>query len=226
MGRIITPTLPHDLPENWTDNQYVSPGGTEVGLTRQHGFNYLMEQVNNAQRAINELDSNALSAGALFHMIASEPALLSTAGWYRLASFEGDFNTSVSALLFVGNNFYNGGASSILASVGLNAHAASVVVLDHTFTSIPIFDTLRFVRNDALQATYLDIRYTRKSENLVCSGLLTFSYNSRGTQTSRNFAPVTELSSGDVIILQQDLASVPNGSVLTTGSAVLPATLE
>lgn len=59
MGKIITITLPHDLPENWNENQYVSPGGTEVGLTPQHGYNYLMEQVNNAQKAIKELDENA-----------------------------------------------------------------------------------------------------------------------------------------------------------------------
>ena len=56
MGKIITPTLPHDLPQNWTDNQYVTPGGVEAGLTPQHGFNYLMTQVNNVQRAANELD--------------------------------------------------------------------------------------------------------------------------------------------------------------------------
>lgn len=61
MGRIITPVLPHDLPENWTDNQFVTPGGTEAGLTEQHGFNYLMKQVNNTQKAVNELDSRVMS---------------------------------------------------------------------------------------------------------------------------------------------------------------------
>lgn len=57
MGNFITPVLPHDLPENWNDTQYVSPGGTEVGLTEKHGYNYLMKQVNNSQKAINELDA-------------------------------------------------------------------------------------------------------------------------------------------------------------------------
>lgn len=57
MGNIITPVLPHDLPENWNDTQYVSPGGTEVGPTEKHGYNYLMKQVNNSQKAINELDA-------------------------------------------------------------------------------------------------------------------------------------------------------------------------
>ena len=44
--------LPADLPEDWNPTQYISPGGTEVGLTKQHGYNYLMKQVNNIQRYI------------------------------------------------------------------------------------------------------------------------------------------------------------------------------
>lgn len=47
--------LPADLPENWTQGQIISPNGTEVGLTEQHGYNYLMQQVNAAQTAINNI---------------------------------------------------------------------------------------------------------------------------------------------------------------------------
>lgn len=47
--------LPADLPENWNEFQYVSPGGTDVGLTKQHGYNYLMEQVNATQEAVNQM---------------------------------------------------------------------------------------------------------------------------------------------------------------------------
>lgn len=65
MGNIITPVLPHDLPENWNDTQYVSPGGTEVGLTEKHGYNYLMKQVNNSQKAINELDAEMAETNTL-----------------------------------------------------------------------------------------------------------------------------------------------------------------
>lgn len=57
MPRIITIPLPHDLPEDWKDTQYVSPGGTEVGLSNQHGYNYLMKMVNNAHLALAELDA-------------------------------------------------------------------------------------------------------------------------------------------------------------------------
>lgn len=56
MAWIITKSLPHDLPENWKDTQYVSPGGTEVGLALQYGYNYLMKMVNDSQLAIIELD--------------------------------------------------------------------------------------------------------------------------------------------------------------------------
>lgn len=45
--------LPADLPENWTQGQTVSPNGTEVGLTEQHGYNYLMKQVNATQKEVN-----------------------------------------------------------------------------------------------------------------------------------------------------------------------------
>lgn len=51
----ITQPLPQDLPENWDDSQYVSPNGTEVGLTEQHGYNYLMQQVNSTQKAATEI---------------------------------------------------------------------------------------------------------------------------------------------------------------------------
>lgn len=47
--------LPADLPENWTSGQIIAPTGAEVGLDEQHGYNYLMKQVNNAQKALKVL---------------------------------------------------------------------------------------------------------------------------------------------------------------------------
>lgn len=47
--------LPADLPENWTSQQTVAPTGEEVGMDEQHGYNYLMKQVNNAQKALKVL---------------------------------------------------------------------------------------------------------------------------------------------------------------------------
>ena len=51
----ITVPLPADLPENWTEGQTVAPNGTDAGLTEQHGYNYLMEQVNAAQEALQQV---------------------------------------------------------------------------------------------------------------------------------------------------------------------------
>lgn len=50
------PKLPADLPENWTQGQTISPNGTEVGLTEQYGYNYLMKQVNNTQTEVNGIN--------------------------------------------------------------------------------------------------------------------------------------------------------------------------
>lgn len=57
MNKPIATNLPANLPENWKLNDAVSPSGTDVGLTPQHGYNYLNEQVNDAQRAINTLNN-------------------------------------------------------------------------------------------------------------------------------------------------------------------------
>ena len=51
----ITVPLPADLPTNWAYGQTVAPDGSDVGLSQQHGYNYLMEQVNAAQQAAEEL---------------------------------------------------------------------------------------------------------------------------------------------------------------------------
>ena len=51
----ITPPLPADLPENWQYGQIVAPAGADVGLSEQHGYNYLMAQVNAVQQGVNTL---------------------------------------------------------------------------------------------------------------------------------------------------------------------------
>lgn len=43
--------LPADLPEDWVYGQTVAPNGSEAGMSTQHGYNYLMQQVNNSQKA-------------------------------------------------------------------------------------------------------------------------------------------------------------------------------
>lgn len=58
--------LPADLPEDWTAGQIVAPTGEEVGLSHQHGYNYLMEMVNRAQmgvNAVNEAIADGIGGG-------------------------------------------------------------------------------------------------------------------------------------------------------------------
>lgn len=59
----ISTALPADLPQNWTLGQTISPNGTEAGLSQQHGYNYLMKQVNAAQQGVNAL-GNAMETSA------------------------------------------------------------------------------------------------------------------------------------------------------------------
>ena len=54
MPDFITVPLPADLPPDWEATDIVAPNGADVGLSEQHGYNYLMEQVNNAQTAISQ----------------------------------------------------------------------------------------------------------------------------------------------------------------------------
>ena len=51
----ITTPLPADLPTDWTYGQTIGASGTDVGLTEQHGYNYLMQQVNAAQQAASQI---------------------------------------------------------------------------------------------------------------------------------------------------------------------------
>lgn len=54
--------LPADLPTNWQGGQIVAPDGASVGLPEQYGYNYLMEQVNAVQMAMNDAGDGGLMA--------------------------------------------------------------------------------------------------------------------------------------------------------------------
>lgn len=55
--------LPADLPTDWSVGQIVAPNGADAGLPTQYGYNYLMQQVNAAQQACNDLENAGLTAG-------------------------------------------------------------------------------------------------------------------------------------------------------------------
>lgn len=48
----IKTNLPADLPEDWQNPMTVTANGEDSGLSTQHGYNYLMKAVNDAQTAI------------------------------------------------------------------------------------------------------------------------------------------------------------------------------
>ena len=61
---IATP-LPADLPSDWAYGQTVAPAGSDAGLSKQHGYNYLMEQVNAAQSGVNALNGAMQNVASL-----------------------------------------------------------------------------------------------------------------------------------------------------------------
>lgn len=81
--------LPADLPENWTSEQTVAPTGAEVGMDEQHGYNYLMRQVNNAQKAAKAIAAALLNyvypVGSLYiSENSTSPAELFGGTWERI----------------------------------------------------------------------------------------------------------------------------------------------
>lgn len=77
--RPLPTPLPADLPEDWTSGQIVAPDGADVGLSEQHGYNYLMGQVNAAQRALNTINEgfDGISGKRTCRFVIGT----STAGW-------------------------------------------------------------------------------------------------------------------------------------------------
>lgn len=84
--------LPADLPENWTSGQIIAPTGAEAGLDDQYGYNYLMRQVNNAQKALKALAAQREEDLARIKFWASDdptsPASFIGGTWERI---EGKF---------------------------------------------------------------------------------------------------------------------------------------
>ena len=81
--------LPADLPENWTSGQIIAPTGAEAGLDNQHGYNYLMKQVNNAQKAAKAIAAALLNyvypVGSLYMSAeATSPASLFGGTWEQI----------------------------------------------------------------------------------------------------------------------------------------------
>ncbi|HIU43859.1 MAG TPA: exo-alpha-sialidase [Candidatus Ventrousia excrementavium] len=76
----INPPLPADLPENWQNGQIVAPEGADVGLSAQHGYNYLMQQVNAAQEGVNALGQAVEDLGGEIENLPTDGIMLSGGG--------------------------------------------------------------------------------------------------------------------------------------------------
>lgn len=183
MRGIITPVLPHDLPENWTDNQYVTPGGTEAGLTEQHGFNYLMKQVNNSQKAINELNGEVRMASAE----------LSSPGWYRVTRCSEEYSASFE--LSINTVCKNYLPTCCVVSVG--SYWGSVSLNEKIVTSIGVISKLRVVYKTSGGGEYYVEAYYESDTSNVCQ------------VTTRNFNHVIPNSTLEAVAFEP--GSVPSG---------------
>lgn len=134
--RPLSTPLPADLPENWTTGQTVAPSGADVGLSQQHGYNYLMEQVNAAQRAANAINES-------FDTISGKRTCrvtmgTSTAGWTQAdcdylcdgTDDQEELNAAIAAVLAKGGGEIAvlGGEYAIAEKIELSDPNASVSI--------------------------------------------------------------------------------------------------
>lgn len=139
MAKIITTQLPHDLPENWNGDQYVSPGGKEVGLTEQHGYNYLMKQVNNVQKAANELDVHASVA---FHRNLLH-------NWY----FKNPVDLKQGFIVPAGVSYYSD--TALATRVGATSKYLKATRVNATYSSIQINSVTYYVPSNSTIRGYV-----------------------------------------------------------------------
>lgn len=54
------------LPTDWESEDIITPNGVEVGLERDHGYNYLMEAVNALIQGVNDINNAIPELGVGF----------------------------------------------------------------------------------------------------------------------------------------------------------------
>ena len=128
MSHFLSTDLPCDLPENWTTEQYVAPQGSSVGLSEQHGYNYLCHQVNEAQRAALTLAKVACSG---YENILDN--------WY----FEDPVDTQKGYCVFKGIKYYRD--SALTSSAGTLVEATAAQRVDATYGTIVVQGTTYYV---------------------------------------------------------------------------------
>lgn len=125
----LTQNLPADLPTNWVNAQIVPANGASVGLSTQHGYNYLMQQGNASQNAINTI-------GAAFSGVfgKNETIPIANGGTGATTATNARTNLSVYSKSEV-NNLLSPMNSSItsLGSTKLNTIGKGVNLLDNWY---------------------------------------------------------------------------------------------
>lgn len=147
--RPLSAPLPADLPENWTTGQTVAPSGADVGLSQQHGYNYLMEQVNAAQRAANAINES-------FDTISGKRTCrvtvgTSTAGWTQAdcdylcdgTDDQEELNAAIAAVLEKGGGEIAvlGGEYAIAEKIELSDPNASVSIAGEAGVTVFTFES-------------------------------------------------------------------------------------
>ena len=140
MGKVITTSIPHDLPENWTDSQYVSPGGEEVGLTPQHGYNYLMRMVNAAHLALEEVDAYLATLGGGKNILHN---------WY----LKSPVDTKAGYFIPAGMSYY--GSETLTTRLGATPYAITPTYIGSTYASYVLSGTTFYVAKSSLSAGYI-----------------------------------------------------------------------
>lgn len=198
---IVSVPLPADLPENWTDTQYVSPGGTEVGLTPQHGYNYLMKQVNNSQKAINELDAEVRLASAE----------LGAPGWYRVARCSEQYASSFDVAIFtLWRNHY-----PTVGVLSVGSYWGGVSVSQQVMPVVGAVPKIRVVYNSGGGDYYVEIYYDSNTVNFAKVSIRNFNHILPDT--------VVEAIAFEPGAIPAGYTSVEYKLVYTSGSIVMDA---
>lgn len=180
--------LPADLPENWTSGQTIAPTGAEVGLDNQHGYNYLMRQVNNAQKALKALAAQREEDLARIKFWASNdptsPASFIGGTWERI---EGRFIMGASDTYPAGST---GGSAEHYHNVGLRYLVGTNVVIGGSDNySITTIDMASGSSNPASPAVK-DTEYNANLYGPESLKLVQYSmYRSYGTTTREKSLP-------------------------------------
>lgn len=150
----LSAPLPADLPENWAYGQTIAPSGTDVGLSQQHGYNYLSEQINAAQKGVNTI-GNAFTGLVPTSTTVNNKAL--TSDITLTAADVGALPVSGGTMR--GTLFFNGGSGTNKAALAGNEQSVNLYHY-RTPSGSGVYNqaTLRMTKNESEGAgLYLDV---------------------------------------------------------------------